>query len=60
VEAEETLTGLRSDMNTLLNTLAAVSEGPGGQRRAELTASYFFDEHRDIAKEGAGMGRGKQ
>ncbi|MDR2144741.1 MAG: HAMP domain-containing protein, partial [Treponema sp.] len=49
VEAEETLTGLRSDVNTLLNTLAAVAGGPGGQRRAELAASYFFDEHRNIA-----------
>jgi adenylate cyclase len=48
-EAEETLAGLEADMNTLLNTLAAVSGGPGGRMRAELAASYFFDDRRDIA-----------
>jgi adenylate cyclase len=49
VEAGERLTGLRSDVNTLLATLAVTAGGPDGQRRTELAASYFFDEHRDIA-----------
>ncbi|MDR1419733.1 MAG: adenylate/guanylate cyclase domain-containing protein [Treponema sp.] len=56
VEAEERLSGLRSDVNTLLATLAAVSEGPGGQRRAELAASSFFNEHQDIAAVAASGG----
>ncbi|MDR0390187.1 MAG: adenylate/guanylate cyclase domain-containing protein [Spirochaetaceae bacterium] len=50
-EAETVLTGLRSGVNVLLNTLDAAARLPGGQRvaLAEQAASYFFDENRHIA-----------